>query len=137
MKGGTAREGTRKEKVRKEMKDRSWADSERKGNEEACSQLRRSSAQRGLVSLSPKAAEVRLASLVSVPGSSAAAMACESLEAIVVGARREVVHGGRRMPSTRKRRTTAACVGIFMVKGILEGTVSPKQEWLQSDLHRQ
>ena len=46
-----------------------------------------------LVSLSPKAAEVRLASLVDVPGSSAAAMACESLEAIVVGARREVVHG--------------------------------------------
>ena len=47
----------------------------------------------GVVSLSPKAAEVRLASLVDVPGSSAAAMACESLEAIVVGARREVVHG--------------------------------------------
>ena len=42
------------------------------------------------MSLSPKAAEVRLASLdVSVPGSSAAAMACESLEAIVVGARRK------------------------------------------------
>ena len=30
MKGGTAREGTKKGKVRKEMKDRSWADSERK-----------------------------------------------------------------------------------------------------------
>ena len=85
------------------------------------------------MSLSPKAAEVRLASLdVGVPGSSAAAMACESLEAIVVGARREVVHGGRRMPSTRKRRTTKAEVGIFLVRGIMKGAVSPKQERLQS-----
>ena len=56
------------------------------------------------MSLSPKAAEVRLASLVSVPGSSAAAMACESLEAIVVGARREVEQRGGVMPSTKKEK---------------------------------
>ena len=56
------------------------------------------------MSLSPKAAEVRLASLVSVPGSSSAAMACESLKVIVVGARREVEQRGGVMPSTKKEK---------------------------------
>ena len=41
------------------------------------------------------------------------------------------------MPSTRKRRTTKAEVGIFLVRGIMKGAVSPKQERLQSGLHRQ